>query len=188
MRCLDYAGHRARKKIRVNILREGSASVTAFSEPVEHRVHAEAKWLGRCVVVLGPYDKKVWEMFLEIEKDLPSEFTINDVAELIHRQRPEVQSNTIRSHMKGCTPNHPSQRYYSLSHKIFYYLGDNKFRLWQSMDSIPYSKESETGQAAELKQPLHAAGEEVCSDLLGSLKREPSSQRSRASTFKRTRK
>ena len=140
------------------------------------------------MVVLGPYDKKVWEMFLEIEKDLPSEFTINDVAELIHRQRPEVQSNTIRSHMKGCTPNHPSQRYYSLSHKIFYYLGDNKFRLWQSMDSIPYSEKSETVQAAEPKQPLHAPGAEIGGDLLDSLKGDPSSQRSRASTFKRTRK
>ena len=75
------------------------------------------------------YDKRVWEMFLEIKNELPPQFTPKDVIRLIHRKRSQVKANTIRAHMIGCTPNHPSHKHYSMHHDIFYYLQNGKYRL-----------------------------------------------------------
>ena len=71
-------------------------------------------------------------MFLEIRDDLSSEFTPREVVELIHETRPVVKTSTIRTHMIGCTPNHPSHTHFSLPHNIFFYLQRGKFRLWRA--------------------------------------------------------
>lgn len=93
------------------------------------------------------YDKKVWEMFLEIKSKLPAQFKPNDVVHMIHRERPEVKSNTIRSHMIGCTPNHPSHSHFSLPHDIFFYLQNGRYRLWSAGDrSTANSSQSKQGQ------------------------------------------
>src|SRR3972149_6126972 len=100
------------------------------------------------------YDKKVWEMFLEIKNQLPAEFTPKDVIDIIHKTRPQVKANTIRVHMLGCTPNHPSRRYYSLPHDIFCYLPNGKFRLFNQDDTEAQDETAEgihrTEQAWEL--------------------------------------
>jgi hypothetical protein len=78
------------------------------------------------------YDKKVWEMFLEIKNELPAEFTPTDVVHLILRNRPTVNANTIRVHMMRCTPNHSIHA--RQPHDIFYYLGGGRYRLWRPND------------------------------------------------------
>jgi len=85
---------------------------------------------------LPVYDKRVWEMFLEIKKELQPQFTPIDVIRLIHRKRPEVKANTIRAHMMGCTPNHPSHKHYAMPHDIFYYLPNRKYRLLKPEEAV----------------------------------------------------
>ena len=105
------------------------------------------EWPGMTV-----YDKKVWEMFLEIKGKLPAQFTPNDVVHLMHRDRPEVKSNTIRSHMIECTPNHPSHTHFSLPHDIFFYLQNGRYRLWQAGDSI-LTNTMRTKQGQDAREP-----------------------------------
>ena len=108
------------------------------------------------------YDKKVWQMFLEIKGELPPEFTPNDVVHLIHRKRPEVKTNTIRTHMIGCTPNHPSHSQFSLPHDIFYHLQRGQYRLWRAQDTCsPTENVAATQDTQEPREPLHEAGKEV---------------------------
>ena len=87
------------------------------------------------------YDKRVWEMFLEIKNELPSQFTPKDVIRIIHRRRPQVKANTIRAHMIGCTPNHPSHKYYSMPHDIFRYMSNGKYRLSRAEETMPSKEE-----------------------------------------------
>jgi len=94
---------------------------------------------------LPVYDKRVWEMFLEIKNELPSQFTPKDVIRIIHRRRPQVKANTIRAHMIGCAPNHPSHKYYSMPHDIFRYMSNGKYRLSRPEETMPSEEEIPQG-------------------------------------------
>jgi len=99
------------------------------------------------------YDKMVWEMFLEIRNELPSEFAPKDVIRIIHQKRPQVKANTIRAHMIGCAPNHPSHKHYSLAHDIFYYdRQKDSYRFLNPDDPKPQASSPEEIEATEESQ------------------------------------
>ncbi len=75
------------------------------------------------------YDIPVWKMCEEVAKSLPEEFAPIDVIRKVLEKYPKVKPVTIRCQVFASTPNHPSNKYYPTSHKLFYYLGNGKFCL-----------------------------------------------------------
>lgn len=75
------------------------------------------------------YDIPVWQMVYEAAKELPEVFAPIDVIRKVKEKRPEVKENTIRCHVISLSPNHPSFKHYSMRHKLFYYLGNGRYRL-----------------------------------------------------------
>ena len=82
------------------------------------------------------YDISVWEMCEEAAKSLPEAFTPVDVVRKVHEKYAYVNSTTIRCQITASSPNHPSSKHYSTSHKIFYYLGGGRFRFLRSGDNL----------------------------------------------------
>ena len=75
------------------------------------------------------YEIPVWKMCDEASKNLPEIFSPIDVIKEIHKKYPDVKKNTIRCHVIGCTPNHPSYKHYSTNKNFFKYLSNGKFCL-----------------------------------------------------------
>jgi len=82
------------------------------------------------------YDVPVWKMCEEAAKDLPEIFSPIDVIRKIKEKRPDVKESTIRAHVIALAPNHPSSKHYGLRHRLFYYLGNGRFRRLESKDEI----------------------------------------------------
>jgi len=96
------------------------------------------------VIVMTKYGIPVWKMCAEVAKELPEIFTPIDVIRKVREKRPEVKENTIRAHVIALTPNHPSCKHYGMRHKLFYYLGNGRYRLLKSQE--------------EASQPLQVEG------------------------------
>jgi hypothetical protein len=90
---------------------------------------------------MSRYDIPVWKMCEEVAKDLPEIFAPIDVIRKIREKRPEVKENTIRAHIFALTPNHPSYKHYGMRRRLFYYLGNGRYRLLKPEDKIPPSTE-----------------------------------------------
>ena len=83
------------------------------------------------------YDIPVWKMCKEAAIELAEIFTPIDVIRKVQEKRPEVNPTTIRCHVIGCSPNHPSSKHYSIRHELFYYLGNGRYRLLKPAKEIP---------------------------------------------------
>jgi hypothetical protein len=79
------------------------------------------------------YTKAVWRSVLEAAREFDdSPFTPIQIISKIHEKDPSVKDNTIRCHVIGMTPNHPSSKHYpsvSQNHPSFWYLGNGQFRM-----------------------------------------------------------
>ena len=79
---------------------------------------------------------RIWELVYEAAKELQQEvFTASQIIKKIHEKYPDVKSNSIRCHVIGMAPNHPSSIHYpSLrkNHPYFNYLGDGSYKLYAS--------------------------------------------------------
>ena len=82
------------------------------------------------------YDIPVWKMCEEAAKLLPESFAPIDIIRKVHEKYPHVNSMTIRCQVIASSPNHPSSKYYSTSHKTFYYLGSGRFRFLKPDDNL----------------------------------------------------
>jgi hypothetical protein len=79
------------------------------------------------------YVKTVWLYVLEAARELGDKpFAPIDIINKIHEKNPSVKANTIRCHIFGMAPNHPSSKYYaslSKNHPTFRYMENGKFQL-----------------------------------------------------------
>ena len=100
------------------------------------------------------YDIPVWKMCYEAAKEMPEVFTPIDVIRKVREKRPQVKENTIRAHVIGLAPNHPSYKHYGMRHRLFYYLGNGKYRLLSERDRTPVpaaqKETSESGRVSGL--------------------------------------
>jgi hypothetical protein len=86
------------------------------------------------------YGVPVWKMCYEAARELPEVFRPIDIIKKIKEKRPEVKETTIRAHVIGLAPNHPSYRHYGGRHELFHYLGDGNFRLLADKETTsPYT-------------------------------------------------
>jgi hypothetical protein len=113
------------------------------------------------------YDIPVWKMCKEAARDLPETFTPIDVIRKVKEKRPEVKESTIRAHVIALTPNHPSSKHYSMRHKLFYYLGDGRYRLLKSKEEISVPLQVE--EVAEEEEDATGFSFEFEADLEGHL-------------------
>jgi len=88
------------------------------------------------------YGKTIWQMLEEVKSELPEVFSPKDVIIKVKRKYPQVPDVTIRCQVIGCAPNHPSSKYYPRTHKLFYYHGNGRFRLWKPSDVDELQKAS----------------------------------------------
>lgn len=100
---------------------------------------------------MSRYDIPVWKMCEEAARDLPEAFTPIDVIRKIREKRPEVKENTIRAHVIALAPNHPSSKHYGMRHRLFYYLGNGRYRLLKPREKIspPTEEISEEEEEAD---------------------------------------
>lgn len=107
-----------------------------------------------CVVCMTKYDIPTWKMCYEAAKELPKVFTPIAIIRKVREKRPQVKENTIRAHVIGLAPNHPSYKHYGMRRRLFYYLGNGKYRLLSEKDRTPVpaaQKEiSESGRVSGL--------------------------------------
>jgi len=113
------------------------------------------------------YDIPVWKMCEEAAKDLPEIFSPIDVIRKIKEKRPEVKESTIRAHVIALAPNHPSSKHYSMRHKLFYYLGNGRYRLLRSKEEI--SLPSHAKEVVEEEKEAAGFSFEFEADLEGHL-------------------
>jgi hypothetical protein len=75
----------------------------------------------------------VWELVLEAAKELSLKtFAPRDIIKKVQEKNPNVKSVTIRCHVIGMSPNHPSSKHYPSTrknHPSFNYLGNGRFEL-----------------------------------------------------------
>lgn len=96
---------------------------------------------------MSKYEIPVWKMCEDASKNLPEVFSPIDVIKEIHKKYPNVKSNTIRCHVIGCTPNHPSYKHYSINRNFFKYLGNGKFCLVdKEIEGLEIVQESEENE------------------------------------------
>ena len=91
--------------------------------------------------VQGRYEIPVREMISKIVEELPDEFSASDIIKKVHQKWPNVLSNTIRCHVIGMSPDHPSSKHYNQRLKLFNYLGNGRYRLL-SETKIPIQPKS----------------------------------------------
>lgn len=82
------------------------------------------------------YQIPVWKMCEEAAKELPEIFSPIDIIRKVHEKYPEVNRTTIRCQVIAASPNHPSSKHYPTSHRLFYYLGNGRFRFLKPDDKI----------------------------------------------------
>jgi len=63
-----------------------------------------------------------------VRNELPEVFAPRDVIAKVKARYPQDLDATIRAFVIGFASNHPSSKYYPQRHKIFYYLGNGRFR------------------------------------------------------------
>ena len=114
------------------------------------------------------YDIPVWKMCKEAAKELPEIFTPIDVIRRIREKRPKVKENTIRAHVIALAPNHPSCKHYSMKHKLFYYLGNGRYRLLKTKEKTLLPLKAE-GLAEEEEEGPPSFSFEFEADLEGHL-------------------
>lgn len=113
------------------------------------------------------YDIPVWKMCEEAARALPEIFSPIDVIRKVKEKRPEVKESTIRAHVIALAPNHPSSKHYSMRHKLFYYLGNGRFRLLRSKERI--SPPSQAEEVVEEEEEAAGFSFEFEADLEGHL-------------------
>src|SRR3972149_5376476 len=94
------------------------------------------------------YGKPVWEYVLEAAKELNVEtFAHIDIIKKVREKNPSVKAVTIRCHVIGMAPNHPSSKYYpSLrkNHPAFVYLNNGQFRLNENQTPVTENTQKST--------------------------------------------
>jgi len=90
------------------------------------------------------YDIPVWKMCEEASRELPETFTPIEVIRKIQEKRPNVKPNTIRCHVIGLSPNHPSSKHYTMGRELFYYLGNGRYRRLYKTGEKPIPSRDET--------------------------------------------
>jgi len=103
----------------------------------------------------------------EAAKDLPEIFAPIDVIKKVKGKRPKVKESTIRAHVIALAPNHPSSKHYGIRHKLFYYLGNGRFRLLKSKEEISLPSQAE--EIAEEEEDAAGFSFEFEADLEGHL-------------------
>jgi len=98
------------------------------------------------------YDIPVWQMVREAAKELPEPFTPADIIRKVREKRPNVNPNTIRTQVIACSPNHTSIKHYSTRQKLFYYLGEARFRLLKKGEETPAPSVSEETDEEETER------------------------------------
>jgi hypothetical protein len=81
------------------------------------------------------YGVPVWQLVIEAVKELNRPFSSAQVIKKIKEKNPNVKSDTIRCHVIGMTPTHPSSKYYpSLreNHAAFRYLGKGSYDIMEN--------------------------------------------------------
>lgn len=86
----------------------------------------------------------------EAAKDLSEIFTPIDVIRRIREKRPEVKENTIRVHVIALAPNHPSSKHYGMRRRLFYYLGNGRYRLLKPGEKISPPTEEISRSSSDL--------------------------------------
>lgn len=82
------------------------------------------------------YIKSVWRLVLEAAGELGKPFSASDIVNRIHENDSNIKASTIRCHVIGMAPNHPSSKHYpSLrnNHPAFRYLENGQFELLDAM-------------------------------------------------------
>ncbi len=82
------------------------------------------------------YNITVWRMCEEAAKSLTEIFTPIDVIREVQKKYPDVKNSTIRCQVIASSPNHPSSKHYTTTHRAFYYLGNGRYRFLKSDDKI----------------------------------------------------
>lgn len=67
-------------------------------------------------------------MIEEVRNELPSTFAPRDIILKVNAKYPEILDQTIRAHVIALSPNHPSSKHHTQRRKMFYYLGNGRFR------------------------------------------------------------
>jgi hypothetical protein len=79
------------------------------------------------------YGKPVWEYVLEAARELGLKtFASIDIIREVREKNPSIKAATIRCHVIGMAPNHPSSKHYPSvrkNHPAFSYLGNGRFQL-----------------------------------------------------------
>jgi hypothetical protein len=88
-------------------------------------------------------------MLEEVKNELPAVFSPKDVIARVKKKYPQVPDVTIRCNVIGCSPNHPSSKHYLMPHKLFFYLGEGRFRVWKPADEEPPSRITPVGPTEE---------------------------------------
>lgn len=78
--------------------------------------------------------KSTWLHVLDAAREFNGKpFAPIDIINKIHEKNPSVKANTIRCHIIGMTPNHPSSKYYPSvrkNHAAFDYLGNGQYQMF----------------------------------------------------------
>lgn len=84
--------------------------------------------------------KPTWQIIYEIADSLGSpQFTLEDIIAFVNKNKLNIKKTTIRSHLIGMSPNHPSsvhQPFLREKHPIFTYLGGGNYSLNQDSFQI----------------------------------------------------
>ena len=104
------------------------------------------------------YGVPVWQLVLDAAKGLNKSFTSAEIIKKIKEKNPNVKSVTIRCHVIGMAPNHPSSKYYpslSKNHPTFSYLGNGQFELLNEQEqTIKQGVENGMSEWEKLKEKI----------------------------------
>lgn len=116
---------------------------------------------------MSKYGKPVWQYVLEAAEEFEGRtFTPMDIIRKIQEKNPGIPEVTIRCHVIGMAPNHPSSKYYPslrTAHGAFSYLGTGHFQLSTEVtennpciEEISDAVEEDIGTAIHLEEDLEA--------------------------------
>jgi hypothetical protein len=104
------------------------------------------------------YVKATWRYVLDAAKEFNGKpFAPIDIINKIHKENPSIKANTIRCHIFGMTPNHPSSKYYpSLlkNHPVLDYLGNGQFKLLVDQTRKPNNNGPRVQEWEQLKEKI----------------------------------
>lgn len=114
---------------------------------------------------MSKYGKPVWQYVLEAAEEFNGRtFTSMDIIRKVQEKNPSIPEVTIRCHVIGMAPNHPSSKHYPslrASHSAFSYLGNGHFQSSTEVaennpgiEEISDAVEEDIGTAIHLEEDL----------------------------------